>query len=81
MEDQLKQKHTAEMWTSLTEGQEHLYGLKSKVVNQRLQRVHILERVIKANTRCNIKVKQLQLLARHRMNISKLSTCALWSSG
>src|SRR6218665_2914552 len=30
-EDQLKQKHTAEMWTSLTEGQEDHYELKSEV--------------------------------------------------
>ena len=38
-EDQLKQKHNAEMWTSLTEGQEGRYGLKSEVGDQRLQRV------------------------------------------
>ena len=38
-EDQLKQKHTAEMWTSLTEGQEDHYELKSEVGDQRLQRV------------------------------------------
>src|SRR6218665_3005084 len=38
-EDQLKQKHTAEMWTSLTEGQEDHYELNIEVGDQRLQRV------------------------------------------
>ena len=37
-EDQLKQKHTAARWTSLTEGQEDHYDLKSEVGDQRLQR-------------------------------------------
>ena len=40
-EVQLKQKHTAEMWTSLTQGQEDHYDLKSEVGDQRLQRVGI----------------------------------------
>jgi len=38
-EDQLKQKHTAEMSTSLTEGQEDHYDVKSEVGDQKLQRV------------------------------------------
>jgi len=37
--DQLKQKHTAARWTSLTEGQENHYDLMSEVGDQRSQRV------------------------------------------
>ena len=38
-EDQLKQKHTAARWTSLTEGQEDRYALKSECTHNQFAKI------------------------------------------